>query len=182
MPQVEQTSKLQKIFSISLVLTIFFFCVNLILGYSLKGLEKDIEALKLFLTNAEDVRPNFEESLNLYTQGAKESILYVDTLRPDNETEYIDFISSVEGIGQNLSLNVNLESLDSLKPTNLGETLRYRVEFFGGEVDLFAFLKELEALPYYIRVDEVRYETLVLARTEDDLAPNIVLTIQLYVK
>lgn len=159
----------------------FFFSVNLILGNSLKTLNLDLEILEKFLENAEMVKPNFEESLNLYTQGTEASIAYVDTLRPDTESEYIQFISSIEAIGQNLSLQLGLESLDPEKGKI--ETLGYRVRFFGGQVDLISFLEALEALPYYIRVDSVEYESLeMLSRSSQDIPTNIVLTIQLYVK
>lgn len=183
MPLQAPVNPLKKIFNICLVLMVFFFSVNVILGTSLKTLKRDIKVLELFLINADTVKPNFEESLNLYTQGAQESIEYVDTLRPDTETEYIAFISSVEGIGQELALGVDLESLDSPKPDALGETLRYRLEFFGSQNDLLVFLEELEALPYYIRVEEVSFESLeYVTSRQTELAPNVVLTIQLYVR
>lgn len=183
MPLQVPVNPLKKIFNICLVLTIFFFSVNIILGTSLKTLKRDLKVLELFLVNAEAVKPNFEESLNLYTQGTQEAIEYVGTLRPDTETEYINFISSVEVIGQELALNIDLESLESPKPDSLGDTLRYRLEFFGSQNDLLTFLEELEALPYYIRVDEVRFESLErVTGSQKDLAPNIVLTIQLYVR
>ncbi|MFA4814487.1 MAG: hypothetical protein WC924_02690 [Candidatus Gracilibacteria bacterium] len=144
----------------------------------------DLEVLEIFLSNAADVRPNFEKSLNLYTQGVQDAINYVQTLRPDSEEEeYIEFISSVESIGQRLSLDVNLESLESPKPDNLGKTLRYQINFFGGQGDLLAFLKELEALPYYVRVEKIQYESLeFIDAPQTKLNQNITLTIQLYVR
>lgn len=175
------SNKLQKIFNICLVLMIFFFCMNMILGGSLKTLTRDIAVLTQFLSNAELVKPNFEQSLNLYTKGTEESIAYVDTLRPDTESEYIQFISSIEAIGQKLSLNFDLESLGVAKEKD--ETLDYRIRFFGGQVELLSFLEELEALPYYIRVDGVQYESLArLSRTNVDTPTNLALTIKLYVK
>lgn len=176
-------SNLSRVFRICLVLMIFFFIASLVLGSSNKRLALDNQILEIFLKNAANVKPNFEESLNLYTQGTQDSINYVQTLRPDSESEYIEFISSVEAIGQNLSLSVDLESLESPKPDNLGSVLRYQVEFFGGESDLDAFLRELEALPYYIRVEEVHFKSLELAdKNLDKLSPNVILTIQLYVR
>lgn len=181
MLQTAPSNKLQKIFNICLVLMIFFFFGNIILGSSLKVLDRDIAILTQFLTNAELVKPNFEESLNLYTKGIQESIAYVDTLRPDTESEYIQFISSIETIAQNLSLNFELESLGVAEEKD--ETLNYRIRFFGGQVELFNFLEALEALPYYIRVDSVQYESLeMLSRTNKDTPTNLVLTIKLYVK
>lgn len=176
------SNTLQKIFNICLALMCFFFVANIVLGVSLKIISRDIKELELFLASAESVRPNFEESLNLYTQGTEEAIAYVDTLRPDTETEYIQFISSVEAIAQTLSLNIDLESLEADKPDNLGSTLSYRIDFFGGQMDLMNFLKELEALPYYIRVKEMRYESYEAMRVGEDSAPNVILTIELYVK
>ena len=174
---------LAKLFHICLVLMLFFFVTNIILGVSNKKLALDIEILEVFLGNAVDVRPNFEESLNLYTEGTQDSIEYVQTLRPSSEQEYIQFISSVEAIGQELSLSVNLESLEVPKPDNLGEILRYRIDFFGGQHDLLAFLRELEALPYYIRIEGIQYESLeFIGLAKVDLNENIVLTIQLYVR
>ncbi len=176
------SNTLQKIFNVCLVLMAFFFLANIVLGTSLKTITRDIRELEIFLSSAEMVRPNFEESLNLYTEGTAQAIEYVDTLRPDSETEYIEFISSVEAVAQNLSLNIDLESLEEEKPDGLGAALRYRVEFFGGQNDLMSFLKELEALPYYIRVDELRYESFEALQVGEDSAPNVILTIELYVK
>ncbi len=173
---------LQKIFNLCLVLLCFFFVANIALGASLKILAKDIRELEIFLASAETVKPNFEESLNLYTEGTEQAIEYVDTLRPDTESEYIEFISSVEAVAQNLALNIDLESLDPEKPDGLGSTLRYRIDFFGGQNELMRFLTELEQLPYYIRVDELRYESFEALQAGEDSAPNILLTIELYVK
>ncbi len=178
-----QISKLSRVFHICLILMMFFFVTSVVLGSSNKRLAFDNEVLEIYLKNAVDVKPNFEESLNLYTQGTEDSITYVQTLRPDSESEYIEFISSVEAIGQNLSLSVDLISLESPKPDNLGSVLRYQVEFFGNENDLNDFLKELEALPYYIRVEELQFKSLALADSSlERLSPNSVLTIQLYVR
>jgi hypothetical protein len=182
--QAQKTiDRLPKLFHVCMVLMLFFFAASIILGISNKKLALDIEVLEIFLLSAAEVKPNFEESLNFYTEGAQDAIDYVQTLRPDSEGEYIDFISSVEGIGQNLALDVNLESLDTPKPDNLGSVLRYRVEFFGSRNDLIAFLKELEALPYYVRVETLQYKSLEFAvGPQGQLAQNVVLTLQLYVR
>ncbi len=161
-----------------------FFVINMIIGYAARQIHNEIKEIEHFLELAEDVKPNFEESLNLYTAGAEEAIQYVKTLRPDSETKYIQFISSVEGIGDQLSLDLDLESVDGDdKASSLGNFIDYRVQFYGGAEDVSRFLKELESLPYFVRVDELHYDSFELADDPTDyLTPNVELMITLYVQ
>lgn len=173
----------KKIFNICLVLTSFFVLAGSILSFSLSGIHKDMQSLQVFLASAESVKPNFEESLSLYTQGTREAFDYLKDLRPSSEEEYIRFISSVEDIAKELSLNINFVSIGAITAsTNVGETLNYRVQFYGGPTDLLSFLERVEALPYFVRIYKVNYKSLSLNGVGGDAVPNIDLTIQLYVK
>ena len=161
-----------------------FLVINMVMGYSARLIHNEVKEIEHFLELAEDVKPNFEESLNLYTAGAEEAIQFVKTLRPDSEVDYIQFISSVEAIGDRLSLNLDLESVDGDdKASALGNFIDYRIQFYGGADDLSRFLEELEALPYFVRVDEVHYDSFELADDPSDyLTPNVDLMITLYVQ
>lgn len=153
-----------------------FLVTNIVIGYALNGIHDDIKETQHFLDLAKDVKPNFERSLTLYTEGAEDAILNVKTLRPDSETEYIKFISSVEEIGDELSLDLELESLGkTAEKSGFGNTLNYKIRFYGGQNEMLKFLTELEALPYYLRVDTLHFETL-------ELVKNIDLTVSLYVQ
>lgn len=158
--------------------------MDIVIGYSSNQIHGEIKKIEHFLELAEGIKPNFEESLNLYTAGAEEAIQYVQTLRPDSDTEYIQFISSVEAIGDELALNLNLESIDGDdKATQLGNVIHYRIQFYGGNDDLNRFLEALEALPYFVRVDELHYDSLELADdSSDTFTPNVELMITLYVQ
>lgn len=184
MQVVPLSNTLTRLFRFCLLLMGLFFVINVVIGYSVSGIHSELKEMELFLELAQDVKPNFERSLTLYTQGAEEAIGYVKILRPSSETEYIDFISSVENIGDELSLGLELDSIGQLKEqAGVGNTLNYRVRFFGGQEELLRFLSALEALPYYIRVDVLHYETLELAKSGSDASrPNIDLTIALYVQ
>lgn len=179
----KSNNHITKVFNVCVILMGFFFAAAVILGISNKKMEMDIEVFEIYLDKAANVKPNFEESLSLYTQGTQEEIDYVQTLRPDSEEKYIDFISSLEGIGQEMGLEVSLESLDSDKPDNLGSTLRYELGFFGSESELLIFLEKLEALPYYIRVEGLQFESLdTLNPSKLSLNENIRITLSLYVR
>ena len=178
------SNNLKRLFRFCLVLVGLFLVINVIIGYSANQIHNEVKEVEHFLELAEDVRPNFEESLNLYTAGAEESIQYVKTLRPDSENEYIQFISTVEAIGEQLSLHLDLESVEgSNKTSPLGNVIHYGIQFYGGQEDLNRFLETLEALPYFIRVDEVHYDSFELADDPSDVpTPNIDLLITLYVQ
>jgi len=153
-----------------------------VIGYSTSMVRAEVKTLNAFLIAAEDVQPNFEESLRLYTENTELAIGFVHSLRPSSKAEYIEFISAVESIGQSLNLSLDLESLSDASNV-AGETLDYKVDFFGGEKDLDEFLKALEALPYYIRIDKISFRTIEFALSGHDAdLPNISLNLKLYVK
>lgn len=183
MHQTSLPSPLKRVLNLSAILIFISSFVVVVLGSAVLNTHKDIKMLNQFLLNAEFVQPNFEKSLTIYTENTKEVIAYLLSLRPSNDMEFISFISKVEEIGQNLSLNMSLKSVDTTDSKLLEDkTLAYDVSFYGNMTNLTDFLRELEQLPYFIKVGKISYKSLETSVLEDDPLPNIHLRIQLYVK
>lgn len=183
MHQTLLPSSLKRVLNLSAVLIFISSFVVIILGQAAFSLHQEIKMLNQFLINAADVQPNFEKSLTIYTENTKEVIAYLLLLRPSSDMEYITFISEVEDIGQRLSLNLNLKSVDATdsEPTETN-TLVYDVSFYGNQTNLTNFLYELEQLPYFIKAKEIRYKSLETSAMDEETLPNITLRIHLHVK
>lgn len=178
---------LKRILMICAVLMFISAFVVVVFGKTVSDLNRQIKDLSEFLVEAEEAQPNFEKSLTIYTESTKEIISYVSLLRPDEEVDYITFISEVEDIGRALSLNLDLESIDPNEEdgeTDMtgSNTLDYEVSFYGSMTNLIDFLRELESLNYFIKVDEIGYRSLDSLIEDDNALPNINLKIKLYVK
>lgn len=185
MEQAPQSSKISTVFKVSFLLILLSTLVLLILGNSLRLINKQNKEIDYFLESAKNVQPNFERSLLIYTENTKTDIDYVHTLRPKNESEYIDFISNVEDIGQELSLNVALQTMDSSKilDTTGSNFIDYKINFYCTRDQLSAFLNKIEETNYYTRVINMSYRTYEVPDSSEVLeAPNASLTLRLYVK
>lgn len=157
---------------------------TLVLGQAVRNTHRDIKTLQAFMVSAENVQPNFERSLTVYTQETQHVIDFLISVRPDTEQEYITFIANVEEIGQELSLNIDLESREALVAADSNEnTLDYVIQFYGSYSNLTDFLSELEALPYFIKVDQVDFsEPDFRGDSDGNVLPNISIKIKLYVQ
>lgn len=185
MRRTKPSNFLEKILEISILLMFVSTFIVFVIGSSIRSISKEVKFLNGFILSSQDIQPNFERSLQLYTANTKEAISYVHSLRPATELDYIEFISLVEDIGQQLFLNINLQLIEDsgVATADRSKTLNYEISFFGSRGDMIDFLSELEALPYYIRVDEVKFQSLTSLFTSEERAfPNVNLTIQLYVK
>lgn len=185
MEQAPQTSKITTVFKISFLLILISTLVLLILGNSLRVINKHNKEIDYFLQSAKNVQPNFERSLLIYTENTKTDIDYVHTLRPEDETDYIDFISTLENIGQDLSLSVNLQTLDNPKALdNTGSNyIDYKITFYCTRDQLSHFLREVEKTSYYTRVIDMSYRTYEVPGSNEVLdSPNTSITLRLYVK
>ncbi len=155
------------------------------IGYSLSKIHYDIKLLNAFLSATENVESNFEKSLQLYTEGTEEAISHIHSLRPDDESKYIDFISQIEDTGTGLDLDLSLRSIElsEKEASTKGNTLDYQLSLYGDENSVIDFIQELENMPYYLKIYSIEYSD--LDYLEDDnskLTPNIKITIRLYVK
>lgn len=186
MAQSQIPNAVQRTLTISFVLIFLSTVVVLFVGYTTTIMHKEIQQLEIFLSNAEDVQPNFEQSLVIYTTNTQPVIDYLLALRPTAEEDYIAFIAAIEGIEQKLQIKINLQSITKGKDTTTQagqKTLDYKVNFYGNTEMLFAFLKELEALPYYIRVADVYYADPAAIGDSTTLTDsNITMIMKLYIK
>ncbi|KKT02835.1 MAG: hypothetical protein UV80_C0002G0302 [Candidatus Peregrinibacteria bacterium GW2011_GWF2_43_17] len=169
----------------SAVLILISSFIVIIMGYSSSKINHDIKFLNVFLEKTENLQSNFEESLKLYTESTQVSIEHANSIRPAEESEYINFISEVENIGITLNSDLNLRSteLEESENSTKGNTLDYELTFYGDETDITTFLEELERLSYYIKVYSIEYYDLNYTENENlKLLPNIEINIRLYVK
>jgi Tfp pilus assembly protein PilO len=161
------------------VLILLSSFIVILLGASAAKINNDIKKMKVFLANAEGVQPNFEKSLEIYTQKTEETIQYLLKLRPGTKEEYVEFISRVENIGEKLSLDIDLQSIVDGEDKN---TIGYSISFYGSFENLKNFLTELESLPYYIKIGNIEYRNPKFLDEEEKEVSNINLETQLYIK
>jgi hypothetical protein len=174
---------IKRLFIVGTVLLFISTAVILILSRSILHLRKDIQFEEQFIASAEMVQPNFERSLNAYTDDTKQTIEYVLELRPESESELIHFINEIETIGEQLNLNIDLESLSKEKtPGDPSATLSYELNFYGNYEQSIAFLEALEAMTYYVRILSFEFSDPSLSDDTSILIPNVSLTFQLYVR
>lgn len=163
----------------TLILSFLAMFITVALSISLHGIHHENNHLSTFIAKSSTLQSDFEQSLKIYTENIESTMKFVDTLRPDTDNEYINFIGVVESLGHNMGLNVELESQDST-----AETLSFSASFYGSKNKLIEFISGLESLPYYIRIETLSYRDLSILATSDkeDSTSNIQLTFLLYVK
>lgn len=170
----------KRILSISTIFILISTFVVIFIGYSLGNINQEIKRTNAFLAGAQDIQPNFEKSLQLYTESTQKIIDYLISLRPDSEEDYLKFIFDIEETSEKLGLDLNLESTQDIKLID-SKTLQYNLNFFGTNSDLITFLQALEKLPYFIRVNEIDFKNPQLL-TDEDINGNVNLKISLYIK
>ena len=179
MTQTPLPNLVQRILNITLLFSLISAFTIFVMGHSVYTMNEEVKVLKNFIEISKDVQPNFEQSLVAYTQDTEHLIEFLLALRPDSEAEVITFISTVEGIGQTLHLDLNLESVDANEESE-ENTLSYQLEFYGTREQLNDFLSALEDLPYFIRIYELEFRT--FNPSDTDSSSNIRLTLDLYVQ
>lgn len=186
MLKIRTTSRLQRILQVNLLLISISAFIVISIGISLKSLKRDVNSLNAYLVAASDVQPNFEKSLSLYTDTTKDALVFVDSIRPGSEAEYVQFISMIEDIAQEMSIPINIDTIGTQAIASSSErspSIKYSVSFFGSRKDLATFLRKLETLPYYVRVDSLDFKSLdFIAQEKTKSLPNVSLILRLYVK
>lgn len=191
MEQAPIPNNVKRIIAISYILIIISTFIVVFIGTSLTNVHNDIKRLNMFLAATENIKPNFEKSLQAYTENTQNTIAFLLSLRPATEENYIKFISTVEDLSQKLSLNLELQSVN-IQPKktkkngngkNKFNSLYYDISFFGRLSDLQKFLKELEGLDYYIGIEELNYRNpeYIMEKAKDQ-EENIKLRIKLFIK
>ncbi len=178
--------KFESIFRICLVLTFVSAFAIFFIGHADSELRGEAKVIEKFLEAAADLQPNFEKSLTMYTENTQETMDYLELLRPEDENGYIQFISTVENLGQTQGVNLSLQILDGdivVKDETGSHYIDYKVQFYGREDQVLSFLSEMEALPYFTRVMDIHFQSFefIEAGKVSDV-PNVTLTLRLYVK
>lgn len=181
MEQLLITNGTKRTLSLSFILTLISTFTVIFIGTALIHVNNEVKQLNAFLTNTKDIQPNFERSLQLYTESTQEIIDYLLSLRPDSEEDFIDFISDIESLEQKLNLTLNLQSNEASVAGTA--TLDYSISFYGNLTDLKDLLSELETLPYYIKIDKINFIDLAfITEKEEKQNGNISLIIKLFIR
>lgn len=160
-----QSPLIKRLLSVCLILIGISTTCVFAMGISGLSIKKEIEDYKYFVSVAKDARPNFENSLIFYTGETQKIIDYLLNLRPDTEEDYITFLTALEKLGKDLSLDLIIKSVEESEgaasmsgKSEPSQTLGYDINFYGSIRDLRAVLKGIAALPYYVKIDDIRYE------------------------
>ncbi len=171
-------------FKVTFVLIFVSSFIVVAIGYALNAVHKENAALSTFLNSSQNVQTDFENSLAVYTENTQKNLMYLSSLRPQNESDYIAFITQVEDLAQEDALTLDLSTLDeSAKPDTTGSFyIDYQLKFNANQDQLWHFTTGLETLPYFTRVMQLSYKSLEDGEEEDFLLSNVDLILRLYVK
>lgn len=172
-------------FKISFVLIFVSSFIMIAIGFALQRVHEENLVLQAFLDDAQNIQVDFENSLSMYTESIQGNLDYLTSLRPENESGYIEFITRVEDLAQDYGLTLDVQTLDrSDKPDSTGSNyVDYILNFYSSADQLWSFVKSLEGLPYFVRVVDLDFVSLGGANSEEDFSlPNVSLTLRLYVK
>jgi len=151
--------------------------------------------LQNFLQASSNIDENFEDSLSIYTEYINDVIAYLLKLRPNNETEFVAFISEVEKIGQSLSLNIKIATSEEEQPARKSKNkkdkddgdskyLTYKISFYGSMTDTTSFLSKIEAMPYFIEIENINFKNPDSLEdiNRENINQNVNITIKLFIK
>lgn len=178
-------SKTHDWFKLSFVLIFISSFIMLAIGYALEKVHEENLVLKAFLDDAQNIQVDFENSLSMYTESIQSNLNYLSSLRPQNESGYIEFITRVEDIALSYGLSLEVQTLDKSKVVDStgSNYVDYHLSFYSNADQLWSFTKSLEALPYFVRVSDLDFVSLEKATSKNDFSvPNVTLTLRLYVK
>ncbi|MFH1533748.1 MAG: hypothetical protein ABID64_02350 [Nitrospirota bacterium] len=181
MTRVEIPNSLKRILIITLSLIFISTIVVVVIGESTKKIHHEIKKMNLFLEDSEEIQPNFERSLELYTEETKLIIEFLSKLRPSSKEELVEAISSVEKVAKELFLNLDLKSVEIEGVQT--DSIDYQLSLYGTMTDLQNFLKKLEQLMLYMKIEEISFKDIkFLDDRQTDEGENINLRIKLYTK
>lgn len=182
MAHTEIPNNLRRTLQIAALLMLVSTFAIIALGMGFLKVHTETKSLESFLKNAVNVQPNFEQSLMVYTETTKDVSSYLLELRPDEEKDYVQFISDIEGIGHDLKLNIDVQSLES-KAAGKKDFMLYNVSFLGSLDSLKILLKKLEAQDYYVGIERIDYRDLSLLNMDNsEKSQNIDVIVKLFIK
>lgn len=174
---------IKRVINFSLLMVLLGSFTIFLVGSSSLGIKSDIDKGESFIKTAEEMRPNFEDSLLLYTGNTQKIIDYLLKLRPRTEEDFISFITSLEKIGKELFINLEIKTIED--KDKVKDRITYNVNFYGSIDNLKAFIKALDQIPYYVKISDIKYSNPIVEDGKDVNAakiPNISIELQLFTK
>lgn len=177
----------KRVIPLCLFFAIFSFLSVLTIGLSSLSINSDIKDSEAFIAVAKEMRGNFENSLSFYTGETQKIIGFLLKLRPNTEEEFITFITALENLGKELSLNLDIRTIDNKAEggsTEQNDGISYIVNFYGSIRDMKSFIRKLDELPYYIKVPNIRYTNPAFQDGDDKSKKlqNVSIEIRLFTK
>ena len=175
----------QRLLKLSSILIFLGATIVIIFGYSIKSINIEVKDVQKFVDSSSNLQTNFEKSLQIYVEQTREITKFLLAIRPSNEEGYIKFISEVEQVGKDLSLDLNLQYLNPKSKTATADikALDYQVTFYGNQNDLMKFLESIEKLQYYVNIKDISFTNPGLISEEEAAnRGNIKVIISLYIK
>lgn len=177
---------IKRLLTLSAILIFIGTFTIVVFGQSIKKNNQEIKTLNTFLASAGNLQTNFERSLQLYVEETREITKFLLSIRPATEERYIQFISTIEQIGKDLFLDLNLQYIQPPKDAKEAidnKTLDYQISFLGTNTELMKFLAELEKLPSYVKIQKIDFSNPALITKEEILQNgNINITISVFIK
>lgn len=174
---------IKRVINFSLLMIILGSFSIFLVGSSSLAIKSDIDKGESFIKTAEEMRPNFEDSLLLYTGNTQKIIDFLLKLRPRTEEDFIAFITSLETVGRELSLNLEIKTVESKDKAK--DRIAYNISFYGSLEDLKSFVKALDGIPYYVKISNLKYTNPIVEDGNDDTSmktPNVLIELQLFTK
>jgi hypothetical protein len=160
--------------------------IIIIMGFAVMNSANDVKVMTKYLEKASSIQPNYETNIVLYTSKTEKVIESLLKIRPENQEEYVTFISEVEAAGQSLSLNLDVKAVDGVKPSHTGKNdgsqISYNISFYGTDKDLLKLLSVFDDMPYYINVSSVSYDNVDNLSDDQKEVFNVRLKIDLHIK
>ena len=177
---------IKRVSRINIVFMSLAAAITVIMGIAVLFSANDVKVMTKYLEKASSIQPNYEKNIVLYTSKTENVIESLLKVRPENQDEYVGFISEVEALGQSLSLNLDIKAINGVQPSYSGKDdgnqISYNISFYGTDQELLKLLEAFDEMPYYINVSSISYENVDSLSDEQKQTYNVHLKIDLHIK
>jgi Tfp pilus assembly protein PilO len=154
---MKELNQTQKLLFVSASVALLVWGLTGFLYWKIISQASTVEAL--YVEADKDIKKDQSQRLvRAIIQEHKESLEEVDSYFV-NKAGVVSFIDSLEDSGQSVGVEVSINSVSTEVekdiPGNFLETLNIRLEVSGKWSDVISFLRQLENLPYHIRIEGV---------------------------
>ncbi len=171
--------KVVRIATIMFIIGLFFTIFS---GFQITKTRKSIQEARSYAAAGQDVQLNFEENLRSYQETHQAIINSIKQVRPAKEEIIVPFINTLEKIGRELKLEVEITNLETNKEELAEEVssfIKYNISFNASLENSIAYLQEIETMPYMIKISSFNFKNLA-AEEEKETRKNTSIRLNLY--